>query len=324
MSSVRHATRAGEEPVPAPPIPAAPRFVMPPLAAIRAVWIRWASPEEIGVRSAGAVTNVDLYAVRDDDLATPAVRVEPARGGLLCPDIFGPLFVWSCGCGAPPASTRGAPCPRCGRPAAPTPGRRDRRGHIDLAAPCAHPWAIQQRPSPVAVLLGLRDADVAAAVQYAGAVVLRVDAARQAEVLAAAQAHPLVAAPSPAPDDPVDPALAALGARLAPGQVVAFDRARQLDETYPGLATVGAGAGALRQLLAALDLADAGRVAARRGGRGDRRAAGRGPSPPAPGDEPAALRRPTGVADPDPPAGAAARPAPPARDRRPAVQQRPQ
>ena len=156
--------------------------------------------------------------------------------------------------GAPGEHARARPVPAAA-------GRRRRRpaGAIGAAtstwprrAPIPGPSS--QRPSPVAVLLGLRDADVAAAVQYAGAVVLRVDAARQAELLAAAQAHPLVAAPSPAPDDPVDPALAALGARLAPGQVVAFDQARQLDETYPGLVTVGAGAGALRQLLAALDL----------------------------------------------------------------------
>ncbi|MCC6630122.1 MAG: hypothetical protein IT340_22305 [Chloroflexi bacterium] len=246
MSCARHDTLAGEEPVPAPAAAAAPRFVLPPLAAIRGVWIRWASPEEIRARSAGAVTNVDLYTVRDDDLATPSIRVEPARGGLLCPEIFGSLFVWQCACGAPAPPARGVPCPGCGRPAVPTPGRRDRRGHIDLAVPCAHPWAIDQRPGALADLLQLRDTDVAAAVQYTAAVVLAADADRQAELRAAA--------PDQGPDDPPGQALAALGARLAPGQVVAFEQARQLEATYPGLATFGAGAGALRQLLAGLDL----------------------------------------------------------------------
>src|SRR5712692_3422818 len=99
-----------------------------PIAAIR---ILLASPEHIRAESSGEVTNPEML----DPLTG-----KPIPGGLCCERIFGPTRDWSCACGTFRRAKRlaGHTCPHCGVLLAPRSVRRERMGHIELAAPVVH------------------------------------------------------------------------------------------------------------------------------------------------------------------------------------------
>ncbi len=97
----------------------------------------------------------------------------PERGGLFCELVFGPVRNWVCRCGLYHGQRHdGRVCERCGTPVLHSRVRRQRLGHIELAAPVVHPWFLRARPSPLALLLGLRGRELEAIV-YGQAWVVR-------------------------------------------------------------------------------------------------------------------------------------------------------
>ncbi|MFH1783219.1 MAG: DNA-directed RNA polymerase subunit beta' [Candidatus Omnitrophota bacterium] len=86
--------------------------------------------------------------------------LRPEKDGLFCEKIFGPTRDWECSCGKyKRIKYKGIVCDRCGVEVTLSKVRRERMGHIDLAAPCSHVWFFKAMPSRMALLLniGLRD-----------------------------------------------------------------------------------------------------------------------------------------------------------------------
>ena len=118
-----------------------------------AVTIRLASPEDVRSWSKGEVTHAGF-------LKDAPERPHPL--GLFSQRIFGPLLDWTCACltdgkaryWGPDA--RGTVCPLCHVPIDRSLVRRQWMGHIELAAPVVHPWFLRGRPSPLALLLGVK------------------------------------------------------------------------------------------------------------------------------------------------------------------------
>ena len=297
-----------------PPSPAADIAAPPPAAPARSaarsvgLRLRLAGPDEIRAWSHGEVT---VPATLD------GVTGAPVPGGLNDEAIFGALRAWGCGCPRrrPPAPRERA-CPGCGQPVGPGPGQRERFGHVELAAPCLHPWFARGVASPVALLLDCSAAQLAAVLAGAAVLVTRVDEGIRRLALDA-----IAGAGARRDGRP----LAAVLARLAPGRVMSRRRARP-----PGSALAGAADGrprGERRPERPGRPRPGGGARARGGHPGER--AGR-PSvavaaTPGPADRADPRRRPAGVAGADRAAGAAAGAASDAAPaRRPGRRQRPQ
>src|SRR5262245_27700662 len=114
-------------------------------AAFDQVRMQLASPETMRGWSWGEVTR---------DATFHGSLDHPVPGGLFCTTIFGPLVEWRCRCGAAYGEARREKlCKGCATPVLRRRARRERMGHIDLAAPVAHVWFFKGRPSPLAQLL---------------------------------------------------------------------------------------------------------------------------------------------------------------------------
>ena len=86
---------------------------------------------------------------------------KPEKGGLFCERIFGPVKDWECSCGKyKRIKHRGIVCDRCGVEVTLARVRRERMGHIDLAAPCAHIWFLKSLPSRLGLVLDMTLRDI--------------------------------------------------------------------------------------------------------------------------------------------------------------------
>src|SRR5574344_1893417 len=86
---------------------------------------------------------------------------KPERDGLFCAKIFGPIKDYECLCGKyKRLKHRGVICEKCGVEVTQTKVRRDRMGHIDLAAPCAHIWFLKSLPSRLGLVLDMTLRDI--------------------------------------------------------------------------------------------------------------------------------------------------------------------
>ena len=86
--------------------------------------------------------------------------LKPEKDGLFCEKIFGPVKDWECNCGKYKGNKfRNIVCDRCGVEVTRSSVRRERMGHIELAAPVTHIWFFKAVPSRISALLdiGLRD-----------------------------------------------------------------------------------------------------------------------------------------------------------------------
>ncbi len=111
------------------------------------VTIRIASPDTIRSWSHGEVKNPETINYR---------TFKPEPGGLFCQRIFGPVKDWECACGKyKRIKYRGIVCDRCGVEVAQAKVRRERMGHIELAAPVAHIWFFKTMPSRVGNVLDM-------------------------------------------------------------------------------------------------------------------------------------------------------------------------
>ncbi len=174
--------------------------------------ISLASPDKIREWSFGEVKKPETINYR---------TFKPERDGLFCAKIFGPVKDYECNCGKyKRMKHRGIVCEKCGVEVIASKVRRERMGHIELAAPVAHIWFLKTLPSKIGTLLDMTMADLEKALYFDSYVVM----------------------------DPGDTTLSKL-------QVISEDQYLQVIDHYGEDAIkVGMGAEAIRELLMELDL----------------------------------------------------------------------
>src|SRR6266852_6980134 len=131
---------------------------MSDLEQIGALHISLASPEQIRSWSYGEVTRPETINYR-------TLKSEP--DGLFCERIFGSEKDWTCSCGKyRKARAAWIICEKCGVEVAPSSVRRERMGHIELAAPVVHPWYAHGTPNYIALLLGMTPRQLSSILSY--------------------------------------------------------------------------------------------------------------------------------------------------------------
>jgi len=129
--------------------------------------ISLASPEQIRAWSFGEVTKPETINYR---------TLRPEKDGLFCERIFGPTKDWECYCGKyKKIRYKGVVCDRCGVEIARAKVRRERMGHIRLAAPVAHIWFSKGTPSRLGLLLDISPRNLERVLYFAQYIVTSVD-----------------------------------------------------------------------------------------------------------------------------------------------------
>jgi DNA-directed RNA polymerase subunit beta' len=206
-----------------------------PIAALR---LTIASPAHIRAWSSGEVMLPETINYLTD---------KPEPYGLFCERIFGPTADWTCACGKyRRARTPGFVCEACGVEITTSSVRRERMGHIELAAPVAHPWFARHAPSIIALLLGLTPRKLTAVLSYTCSLVLTIDEAQREQALTERRED--------SENKTHNPCLASLLSELAMGDVLDEVTFRQLSSRYGDVFRAGKGAEAIRERLASLDL----------------------------------------------------------------------
>ena len=132
-----------------------------------AIRISLASPEQIRAWSFGEVTKPETINYR---------TLRPEKDGLFCERIFGPTKDWECYCGKyKKIRYKGVVCDRCGVEIARSKVRRERMGHIRLAAPVAHIWFSKGTPSRLGLLLDISPRNLERVLYFAQYIVISVD-----------------------------------------------------------------------------------------------------------------------------------------------------
>jgi DNA-directed RNA polymerase subunit beta' len=102
--------------------------------------------------------------------------LKPEKDGLFCEKIFGPTRDWECYCGKyKRVRFKGIICERCGVEVTRAKVRRERMGHIELAAPVTHIWYFKGVPSRLGYLLDLAPKDLEKIIYFAAYVITSVD-----------------------------------------------------------------------------------------------------------------------------------------------------
>ena len=129
-----------------------------------AIKIGLASPEKIREWSRGEVTKPETINYR---------TLKPEREGLFCEKIFGPSKDWECHCGKyKKIRYKGVICDRCGVEVTKSSVRRERMGHIELAAPVSHIWYFKGIPSRMGLILDLTPRVLEKVLYFASYIVL--------------------------------------------------------------------------------------------------------------------------------------------------------
>ncbi|SKA75982.1 DNA-directed RNA polymerase subunit beta' [Desulfobaculum bizertense] len=119
---------------------------------LKSIQISLASPEKIREWSYGEVKKPETINYR---------TFKPERDGLFCAKIFGPVKDYECNCGKyKRMKHRGIVCEKCGVEVIASKVRRERMGHIELAAPVAHIWFLKTLPSKIGTLLDMTMSDL--------------------------------------------------------------------------------------------------------------------------------------------------------------------
>ncbi len=170
-----------------------------------------ASPEKIREWSKGEVTKPETINYR---------TLKPEPNGLFCERIFGPSKDWECHCGKyKKIRYKGVICDRCGVEVTKASVRRERMGHIELAAPVSHIWYFKGIPSRMGLILDLSPRILEKVLYFASYIVL-----------------------DPGETD------------LAEKQVLSEKEYQDARETYGNKFRVGMGAEAIKELLQKIDL----------------------------------------------------------------------
>ncbi|GBG56004.1 DNA-directed RNA polymerase subunit beta' [Sporomusaceae bacterium FL31] len=175
-----------------------------------------ASPEQIRKWSHGEVRKPETINYR---------TLKPEREGLFCEKIFGPQRDWECHCGKyKRIRYKGIVCDRCGVEVTRSKVRRDRMGHIELAAPVSHIWYFKGIPSRMGLILDISPRSLEKVLYFASYIVL----------------------------DPGD-------TPLMKKQLLSENEYRDYRDKYGNSFKVGMGAESIKKLLAELDLEKLGR-----------------------------------------------------------------
>ncbi|MBI2099332.1 DNA-directed RNA polymerase subunit beta' [Candidatus Uhrbacteria bacterium] len=144
-----------------------------PVIDFDAIRLRLASPEVIHAWSYGEVTKPETINYRTH---------KPEKDGLFDERIFGPTKDWECYCGKyKKIRYKGIVCDKCGVEVTHSLVRRERMGHIDLAAPTSHIWFLRGVPSKIGLALDLSVQSLEKIIYFANFVITRVDEAAKAE-----------------------------------------------------------------------------------------------------------------------------------------------
>ncbi|MEI6856766.1 DNA-directed RNA polymerase subunit beta' [Psychrilyobacter sp.] len=126
--------------------------------------IKLASPDKIQEWSYGEVTKPETINYR---------TLNPEFDGLFCERIFGPTKDWECACGKYKRMRyKGLVCEKCGVEVTKSKVRRERMGHIQLAAPVAHIWYSKGTPNKMALLIGISPKELESVLYFARYLVL--------------------------------------------------------------------------------------------------------------------------------------------------------
>src|SRR2546428_6414500 len=138
-----------------------------------AIRISLASPDQIKGWSSGEVTKPETINYR---------TLKPEKDGLFDERIFGPTKDWECYCGKyKKIRYKGIVCDKCGVEVTRAQVRRERMGHIELAAPVTHIWYVRGLPSVLSAILDISISDLEKVIYFAGFIVLDVDEALRSE-----------------------------------------------------------------------------------------------------------------------------------------------
>lgn len=101
---------------------------------------------------------------------------KPERDGLFCQRIFGPVKDWECDCGRyKKIKYKGIVCERCGVEVTRSKVRRERMGHVELAAPVCHIWYLKGVPSPLSLVLDISPRLLEKVIYFASFIVIDID-----------------------------------------------------------------------------------------------------------------------------------------------------
>ncbi len=137
--------------------------------------IQLASPDTVRSWSFGEVTKPETINYR---------TLKPEKDGLFCERIFGPTKDYECYCGKyKRIRYRGIVCDKCGVEVTQSRVRRERMGHITLAAPVAHIWYFKGAPSKLSLIMNIAPKSLSAVVYFSKYLVLSVDKDEKAKVI---------------------------------------------------------------------------------------------------------------------------------------------
>ena len=140
-----------------------------------AIRIHLASPDQVRSWSYGEVAKPETINYR---------TLKPERDGLFCERIFGPTKDWECACGKyKRVRFRGIICDKCGVEVTRSRVRRERMGHIELAAPITHIWFLKGTPSRIGQVLDITPRDLEKIVYFASFIVTDLDEESRDEAL---------------------------------------------------------------------------------------------------------------------------------------------
>lgn len=181
-------------------------------------WIKvgLASPQKILSWSYGEVKKSETINYR---------TLKPEKDGLLCQRIFGPIKDFECECGKYRwIKYKNVICDRCGVEVTESKVRRERMGHINLAAPVVHIWYLRKSPSKIGLILDMKPSDLEKIVYYAAYVII---------------------------EDVIDPVTNKV--EFKKGDVVLEDQLNAIKKSFPKV-KANIGAGAIKELLEGVDL----------------------------------------------------------------------
>jgi DNA-directed RNA polymerase subunit beta' len=145
------------------------------LKKVDSVSLELMSPEEMLKMSYGEVLTAETINYRTG---------APQMNGLFCQAIFGPVKDWECACGKYKRYRyAGVICDKCGVQVTSSSVRRERMGHITLAAPVVHPWFLRVIPSRIALLLDMKSSDLSRVAYFSAYVITEIDEKMKEEYL---------------------------------------------------------------------------------------------------------------------------------------------
>ena len=141
----------------------------------KAIKLKLASPDQILNWSHGEITRPETINYRTQ---------KPEKDGLFCERIFGPSKDWECYCGKyKRIRYKGIVCDKCGVEVTRSLVRRERMGHIKLAAPVSHIWFLRGVPSRIGLVLDLSIQELEKVVYFANFIIIKVDEKLKVETL---------------------------------------------------------------------------------------------------------------------------------------------